>query len=55
MYVAKKAKPFSDFPDLLKLQHIHAVKLVKATAMINRQGHLSVLFMKSSDITLPSK
>lgn len=26
-YVAKKASPFSDFPDLLKLQRVHGVKI----------------------------
>ena len=26
-YVAKEDKPFSDFPDLLKLQRVHGVKI----------------------------
>ena len=28
-YVAKKAKPFSEFPDLLKLQCVYGVKIGK--------------------------
>ena len=41
-YVAKKAKPFSDFPDLLKLQHVDGAKIAKS---YNKQARTFISFI----------
>lgn len=54
-YVAKKAKPFSDFPDLLKLQRVHGVKIGESYCNDKQARTFISLFMKSSGTKLQRK